>query len=119
MLKAYFDESFQAGNGYVVVAGFLGQRDSWTRCASQWRAALGTKQSLHMRNIRWTKPNRHKELLENLGAVPHFCGLQPIFASVRLSDYQIAEHVPKTFQNGYYVAVAAVVMGLLGTLPKG
>jgi len=119
MLTAYFDESFQAGDGYVVVAGFLGSRDHWTQCAGEWRKALGAKRSLHMKNLRWSKPSRHKELLERLGAVPHACGLQPLFAAVRLSDYEIAEDVPKPFRNGYYVAMAAIVMGLLGTLPKG
>lgn len=119
MLTAYFDESFQAGNGHVVVAGFLGSRDCWNQCVIEWRKALGKRHSLHMNKLRWAKPIRNKTLLEGLGTVPHDCGLQPVFASVRLSDYKIAEQVPKTFQNGYYVALSAAVIGLLETIPSG
>jgi hypothetical protein len=119
MLTVYFDESFEAGNGHVVVAGFMGNKESWVKCAQEWRVALATKQSLHMKTLRWKYPNRNKKLLEDLGAVPHACGLQPFFASVKLSEYRIAQHVPKTFQNGYFVSLCVAVMALLANLPRG
>jgi hypothetical protein len=119
MLFAYFDESFQPGNGHVVIAGFMGDKATWSRFPEQWCQALGRKPTLHMKRLRWTKPHRNKELLERLGSVPHLCGLQPIFASVRLSDYPIADRVPKKFKNGYFVALAAATMGLLANVPDG
>jgi hypothetical protein len=119
MLTAYFDESFQSGNGYVVMAGFLGDKESWEKCAEAWRLGLGKKKKLHMKQLNWKYAGRYKDLLEKLGAIPHACGLQPIFTAVRLSDYAIAKHVSKTFRHGYFVSLAAAAMVVLETLPKG
>lgn len=119
MLTAYLDESFQSGDGYAVMAGFFGNKDSWQKCAEEWRAVLGPMRSLHMNKLRW-KGDRHKTLLERLGAVPHSCGLQPVFASVRLGDYKEKLKYPGgPISNGYFVTCVGVAVVTLASLPKG
>ena len=100
------------------MAGFVGNKNSWTLCAREWQIALGKKKSLHMKELRWNG-NRHKNLLERLGQVPHRCGLTPVFASVRLSDYkEKIEYYSGPLSNGYFVTCVGVAIATLGWLPK-
>jgi hypothetical protein len=119
MLTAYFDESFQDGEGYVVMAGFIGDKDSWSQLEAEWKVGLGKKPSLHMKRLNWKYGSRYKKLLETLGAIPHACGLQPVFAAVRMTDYDIARSIPKKLRHGYYVSLAAAIVATMGNLPKG
>lgn len=119
MLTAYFDESLENGDGYAVMAGFFGTKDSWTRCAEEWKAALGKRSALHMKKLRW-KGDRNKELLARLGPIPHNCGLHPVFASVRLRDYRENLKKPKSkISNGYFVTLIGVATATLAALPRG
>ena len=78
MLTAYLDESGHESKGLIILAGFLGNFDQWTKCEAGWKAALGKRQHLHTKELRWSKPERVKRLLESLGPVPHFAGLQGV-----------------------------------------
>ena len=120
MLTAYFDESFESPRGYAVMAGFLGNKDEWTRCATEWRAALKPRRHLHMNMLRW-KNDRPRELLEKLGPIPSRCGLRPVYASVRVSDYidELPEYATKEFTKGYFVTLVGVATSVLSVLPKG
>ena len=118
MLTAYFDESFEGPDGYAVMAGFLGNKRSWLKCAEAWRSALGQNRSLHMKKLRGWKRDRNKSLLATLGAIPHACDLQPVFAAVRLSDYR--DDLKKyggPVSNGYFVTLVGAVSAIPETLP--
>ncbi|MDR3413541.1 MAG: hypothetical protein P4L87_21730 [Formivibrio sp.] len=121
MLTAYLDESFQTGDGYVVMAGFLGNQRSWSQLTSEWKIALHPKTALHMNKLRWPKGrDRHKLMLEKLGAVPRGCGLRPVFASVRIADYRSQLKRPDgVLSNGYFVTLVALTQAMLKSLPKG
>jgi hypothetical protein len=125
MLTAYFDESFQSGNaftGYTVMAGFYGTKESWVKCAELWQAGLDLhkRKSLHMKDLRWKGDrDKNKAVLKTLGDVPHEAGLCPVFASVRIADYEFASFVPKTFTSGYFLSLVAATSAVLIELPKG
>jgi hypothetical protein len=121
MLTAYLDESFEGDkHGHAVIAGFLGNKESWEMLPHKWREALGDKESLHMKKLRW-KEDRHKELLERLGSVPHACGLRPVYASIRVGEYinDLEDYSVREFTEGYFVALMGVASSILLALPKG
>ncbi len=118
MLTAYFDESFEGGDGWVVVAGFLGNKKAWDELQTKWPIALKKKKTLHMKNLNWKYPGRHAGLLERLGSVPHECGLQPVFAAVRMSDYEVDNKVPKKIRHGYFVTAVAPILAIMNHIPK-
>jgi hypothetical protein len=120
MLAAYLDESIESLDGHAVVAGFLGNKESWAQSSEQWGKVLASfgRKSLHMRSLRW-KRNRHKEMLSALAEVPHDCGLQPVFASVCFSDYkdEIEDYAIPGLTSGYLVAMYGCVWSLVEHLP--
>jgi hypothetical protein len=120
MLTAYFDESFESPRGYAVMAGFLGNKEAWAKCAKEWREGLGAKASLHMNTLRW-KNDRPKDLLQRLGPIPHRCGLRPIYSSVKVSDYitDLPEYATKGFTKGYFIALMGVTVSVLMEIPRG
>jgi hypothetical protein len=87
VLTAYCDESGIHDDDWCVVAGFIGTDEQWKRLAVEWKAALGKKRSLHMRDLRWAKPQRFENLLFALGPIPGKCGLQRIWGGIRRRDY--------------------------------
>jgi hypothetical protein len=120
MLTAYFDESFESPRGYAVMAGFLGNKEAWKKCAKEWREGLGAKDSLHMKALRW-KNDRPKDLLEKLGPIPHRCGLRPIYSSVKVADYvdDLSEYATEGFTKGYFITLMGATASVLMEIPKG
>jgi hypothetical protein len=120
MLTAYFDESFESSDGWAVIAGFLGYKEQWVQCAKEWKIALHPRTSLHMKKLRWIR-NRNADLLLRMAKVPHECGLLPVFAAVRVSDYidQVGDYEAKKLTTGYFVALYCAVLAVLDYLPKG
>lgn len=90
LITAYLDESQQESvNGHVVVSGFCGTEEQWKSCAAEWSTVLG-KRKLHMKKLRWNRKNSEKtirDLLAKLGPIPYHCGLVPVFAIAKVSDY--------------------------------
>ncbi len=105
MLTAYLDESIESPRGYTVMAGFLGNKKQWTQFAEEWKKALLPRRNLHMADLRW-KNDRHKEMLEKLGPIPHKCGLRPLYSSV-------------AFTKGYFITLVGLTASVLLTIPKG
>jgi hypothetical protein len=119
MLTAYFDESFESPTGYAVVAGWVGDKQAWESFAEEWPKAIYPRKHLHMSELRW-RGERHKALLASAGKVPLSCNLQPVFASVRVSDYKdkIKDYKSVVEAKGYYVAAAGAVTALLWDIRK-
>jgi hypothetical protein len=120
MLTAYLDESIESPRGYTVMAGFLGNKKQWTRLAEEWENALLPRRNLHMTELRW-KNDRHKEMLEKLGPIPHKCGLQPIYSSVKVTEYidELPKFETKAFTKGYFITLVGLTASVLLTIPKG
>jgi hypothetical protein len=120
MLTAYLDESIESPRGYTVMAGFLGNKKQWTKFAEEWKRALLPKRNLHMKSLRWKK-DRHKEMLERLGPIPHKCGLQPMYSSVKVSEYidELPDFKTKAFTKGYFITLVGLAASVLMTIPKG
>jgi len=102
----------------VVIAGFLGNDDAWTALKEPWRIALGKRKALHMTELRWhgKSGTRTKALLERLGPIPRECGLLPVWASVRISDYlDLVDDtiLTKALSKGYVVAIQPLLAGIL------
>lgn len=86
MLTAYMDESGHEENR-VVLAGFLGNSEQWKLFEKEWQKGLGRRKNLHMRDLRWHKPERIRKLLISLAPIPYQCGLTAIYSTVLASDY--------------------------------
>jgi hypothetical protein len=118
VLTAYLDETGQHEQGIVFVAGFMGKKDAWERCAAAWKAGLGRKQSLHMADLRFKK-DRDKTLLERLGPIPEASGLMKVFGSVDAADYSdlIEGTVGEVYASGFCLALVPLVGSILKNLP--
>jgi hypothetical protein len=119
MLTAYFDESGHESPERVVVAGYFGDDDDWSRFSEAWREGLGKRKALHMSALRWNGKLAHrtKSLLERLGPIPREYGLVPLFGSVCVSDY--ADLIGGTMLmeklfKGFQLAAMPPVMAALG-----
>jgi hypothetical protein len=121
MLTMYLDESIEQEDGYVVIAGFLGKKSSWVRCARRWRGELGAHKSLHLKTLRGWHTNRNKNLLERLGKVPDSCGLTLVHCSVKVSDYRdlVAGTMVELNNAGYLTALRILVVNVINNLPVG
>jgi hypothetical protein len=117
MLTAYLDESAHESRDVMILAGFLGDAAQWKICEENWRIALGKKQHLHMNELRWSKPDRLKRLLDCLGPVPHSAGLQVVFSTARMKDYDdlIVGTKIAPFLRSYYFSL----MGIISLIAKG
>jgi hypothetical protein len=124
MIYGYFDESVEDGDGYYVVAGFVGRKRDWKKFAVLWPEALGDHGPLHIKELRLGSskaPKRYGELLERLARVPPACNLRPFVGSVRTGDYRdrIKGTVADLVLSGYTTALTAMVGGILESdLPK-
>lgn len=116
MLTAYVDETGHEGNDLVVLAGFLGNEDQWKACESGWRVGLGRRKHLHMKSLRWSKPNRIEPLLSKLGPVPHDAGLQAVYAAVKVADY--ADLVDGTVAERVWKGYIIDLLGLIDVVSK-
>jgi hypothetical protein len=119
MLTAYLDESGHEGRDLMVLAGFLGDSDQWQKCEDDWKVALGRRKHLHMVELRWSKPKRIKRLLSALGPVPHAAGLQALFTTVAMSDYDdlIAGTELERLFKSYMVAMIGMIHVIAGNIP--
>jgi hypothetical protein len=118
MIYGYFDESGESGDGFFVVAGFVGRRKDWKNFLRMWQKELGDRPSLHLASMRLgapQAPKRHGELLVRLGSIPHRANLHGFAGSVRTTDY--AEKIKGTIAeiglSGYSVALVAMVDAIL------
>lgn len=119
MIFGYFDESgAQSGEGFVVVAGFIGKRKDWKNYLKLWREELGPRKSLHMKKLRlgWPQaPKRYGDLLRRLGSVPHRANLKAFAGSVSTAHYakRIKGTIAEIGLAGYEVALVAMVDAIL------
>ena len=125
MIFGYFDESVEHGDGFVVVAGFVGRRKDWKNFLKLWRKELGDRQSLHLSAMRLGSPiapKRYGDLLRRLGSVPHQSNLHAFAGSVRTAHYadRIKDTVAELTLAGYCVSLVAMVDAVLESkaLPK-
>jgi len=51
MIFGYFDESGESGDGFFVVAGFVGRRKDWKNFLMLWQKELGDRPPLHLKKI--------------------------------------------------------------------
>jgi len=118
MIYGYFDESGESGDGFFVVAGFVGRRTDWKTFLSLWREGLDSRPSLHLKEMRLGSsryPNRHKDLLIRLGSIPSRSNLIGFAGSVRTSEYanKIKGTIAEISLSGYSVALLAMVDAIL------
>ncbi|ADW67704.1 hypothetical protein AciX9_0633 [Granulicella tundricola MP5ACTX9] len=120
MLTMYLDESLEQNDGYAVVAGFIGNDESWNLCMRLWGESLArhNRPSLHMKDLRW-KRNRHTAMLADLGGIPSQCGLTLVYASVKVSDYLdlIQGTLGEVIASGYHLAMLMVLGYSMAVLP--
>jgi hypothetical protein len=67
-----------------------------------------------MKTLRWKQTDRIRPLLEKLEPIPHECGLVPVWARLRISDYSDLIEittVSRKLQGGYLVV--AQYLGLI------
>ena len=118
MIFGYFDESGESGEGFFVVAGFVGRRKDWTSFLASWEKVLGDSSTLHLKEMRLgsrTAPKKHQDLLRRLGSVPKRSNLHAFAGSVRTSDYsdKIKGTIASIGMAGYSVALVAMVDAVL------
>lgn len=86
MLLTYLDESGLDSDGSMFIAGHMGGDENWLLFDQEWKAAMGARASLHMKDLNWRNPDV-KVLLETLGPIPELCGLTRVVSSVKASHY--------------------------------
>jgi hypothetical protein len=117
VLTAYIDESGYGAKDIIVLGGFVGNDEQWDLCTGEWKRALGKRRALHMKTLRWKNVDRLKPQLQKLGAVPHNCGLIPIWMRLRVSDYaDLMEQttVARKIHHGYFLGAQFLALIALG-----
>lgn len=120
VLTAYLDESGHEGNGLIIMAGFLGDAEQWAACEAGWKAALGKRKHLHMQELRWSKPERVKRLLDALGAIPHSAGLQGLLSTVKAVDFEdlVDGTQMQKLMKGYFITLLGMIHMIAHEIPK-
>ena len=119
MYTAYLDETGQQANGWIFVAGFLGNKEQWDNFVPRWQKALGPQRKrLHMNELRWKKPAT-KKLLAALGPVPEACGLKAVAGGVKYSDYEdlIEGTIVEKLSEGYLWSLFPLVLNIIKYIP--
>ena len=121
LLSVYMDESMEPNDGFVVIAGFVGNKSAWVRCGRRWRKELGARGPLHMKELRGWNDDRHRSLLERMGTIPAACGLSLVYVSLRVGDYRdmIEGTLTELSNEGYIMAMRILVIRILQSLPPG
>jgi hypothetical protein len=121
MLTAYLDESGHEGKDIMVLAGFLGDSAQWQNCEENWRLALGKRSHLHMKDLRWSKEERIGKLLCALGPIPHAAGLQVVFTTAAMSDYDdlVAGTQLEQMYKSYMIALMGMINVITENIPHG
>jgi uncharacterized protein (DUF2249 family) len=121
MLTVYLDESMEAGDSYVVVAGFMGNKSAWVKCARKWRSVLKKygRTSIHLKELRLKE--RHRGILKELGEIPASCGLRLVYGGVNVGAYKssVVGTVMEIASAGYIVAYQIALLAALHKVPKG
>ena len=123
MTFGYFDESAEQGDGYVVVAGFVGRKKSWRSFVEKWNEITDGR-PIHLKEMRLGSskaPKRYGKLLKDLAPIPLATGLRPFVGSVKTSDYadSVKGTVAELVLKGYPIALLAMVDGILNSdFPK-
>jgi hypothetical protein len=125
MIFGYFDESGEKGDGFFVVAGFVGRLEDWKNFLKLWRKELGGRPSLHLAEMRLSSAKaikRHGDLLLRLGSVPSGANLRGFAGSVGTAPYagKIKGTIAEIGLAGYSVALTAMIDAILESklLPK-
>jgi hypothetical protein len=118
VLKGYFDETFDEFSKTVWIGGHVGDQQAWTRYVNDWRLALGQRQQIHMRRLRWKKKSE-QDLLARLGPIPAQSGLTPLVRGIHRPD--IADLIAGTplerYFDGYVFALMDVLMRAILRVP--
>ncbi|MBK9949830.1 MAG: hypothetical protein IPP12_22105 [Nitrospira sp.] len=120
MYTAYLDETGQQSNGWVFVAGFMGNEAQWEDFIPKWKFALGPqRRRLHMNALRWNRPST-RELLLRLSQIPAESGLTGIVGGVRYSDYGdlVSGTVVEKLSEGYLWSLFPLVETVLKAIPE-
>lgn len=119
MLRAYIDESGHESKGWMFIAGYLGNEEQWQDFVPKWKAALGQRKFLHMKELRWKKEST-KRLLERLGPIPEACGLEGAMCGVRYQDYEdlVTGTAYERLIKGYIACLIPMVIQILRGIPK-
>lgn len=121
MLTAYIDESgHEKHQGWMFLAGWLGNCDQWTQFVGEWKKGLGPqRKSLHMTDLRWNKEST-KKLLARLGPIPNDCGLQGMMGGVCFDHYaDLVTGTPHAKElKGYMSCLVPMVTNTLRGIPK-
>jgi len=118
MIFGYFDESGEVGDGYYVVAGFIGRRRDWKKFIPLWKEALGDRSSLHMAELRLgsnSAQRRCGDVLKALGEVPRTVGLKAFSGSVRTSDFSQRTNgtIAEIIMKGYPLALCGMLEAVM------
>ena len=120
MLTAYLDESGHETDGWMFVAGFLGNEQQWANLGRLWKDALGPqRQHLHLKELRFKK-ERDRQLLARLGPIPEQCGLIPVLGGVSFADYEdLVQGTPgEKLLKGYIACIYPLIINVLRTIPR-
>lgn len=125
MIFGYFDESGESGDGFFVVAGFVGRLEDWKIYLKLWRKEMGARPSLHLADMRLGHANaqrRHGDLLHRLALVPAKANLIGFAGSVSTAPHadRIKGTIAQLGLSGYSIALTALVDAILQSrkLPK-
>jgi len=113
MLFAYLDESGIESDGSMFIAGHVGSAESWFLFDEEWKAAMGERVSLHMKDLNWKNPEV-KVLLDLLGPIPESCGLTRVLSSVKAADYAdlVKDKRTKKVLKPYNFALTGLVLNI-------
>lgn len=119
VLTACIDESGQSQDGWMFLAGFVGNAESWAKVPAKWSEAIAPLKHLHMKELRFIR-GRHKDMLQRAGEVPAACGLTPIVGGIRPSDYAdlLKGRKEEKQIDGYVLCCFEMVIRTLLTIPR-
>jgi hypothetical protein len=120
MLTAFVDETTQEQReGFMFVAGYVGDEPAWRRVEKCWLAAIAPRDHLHMNRLRFARESERQMLLR-VAAISKECGLTPIFGGVRQADYlDLVEGSEEERRlAGYLICVFPLIIGTLRNIPK-
>src|ERR1700682_5243439 len=103
MIEAYLDESgIHRGANVCVIAGYLGERDSWADLEAGWRKALSDAgvplEDFHTTDFLPT--HNYRGLLLELATVIQSCEIRPVSFGIIVSDFFSLNEKQRRFITG-------------------